>query len=419
MNRRSFLAALSLAPVIASSKFSLSERGESYFSNLGITSASMWTYLWDIVDEGYDDVLQRLKDNGLTSISLATAYHTGKFLAPHNPRKKVVFLEDGTVYFQPNPKLYGTLQPLPNTLVKEGHSLATVKKHADAKGLQTRSWVVCCHNTRLGMLHPEIACETVFGDTLYHNLCPSNAEVRKYIRALVKDIASYGVDAIELEALQFQGYAHGTHHEREGIELNQAMRFLLGLCFCPSCTKRAQGAHVDVEAVRKFVKSTLESHFEKPGSLNEQYPTLDALPKELFDPFLEWRKSVVVSFVEELAHEVRSTKLRPMMSVEPLAQKMVSTDPARVAKATGGVLAIGYVKDGNALRGPLSNLQSLVGNEEITVGFQAGLPESGGKVEFLDRIKVARELGVNGFNFYNYGFIPYQNLTWIKEALAS
>jgi len=39
--------------------------------------------------------------------------------------------------------------------------------------------------------------------------------------------------------------------------------------------------------------------------------------------------------------------------------------------------------------------------------------------EFLDRVKTARELGVKNFNFYNYGFVPYENFGWIKEGLEA
>jgi hypothetical protein len=379
----------------------------------------MWTYLWDIVDEGYESVLLRLKENGLTSVSLATAYHAGKFLAPHNPKRKVVFLEDGTVYFTPNPRLYGRIKPRTNSLVQQGHGLATVKRHADKAGLQTRAWVVCCHNTPLGMKYPDIACENVFGDKLYHNLCPSNSDVRKYIRALVSDIASHGVDAIELEALQFQGYSHGFHHEREGIELTSATRFLLGLCFCNACRQRARDSALELDPIRNFAKQTLEAYFTNAPAIADKYATVNDLPSDLFDPFLEWRKSVIVSLVEELADAVQSTKLRPLMNVDPMARKLVSIDPPRIAAATGGILALGYVKEGNALRAPLSALQSSVGNSEVTLGLQVGLPESGGRKEFLDKMSVAKELGIRSFNFYNYGFIPYENLSWIKESLQS
>ena len=55
---------------------------------------------------------------------------------------------------------------------------------------------------------------------------------------------------------------------------------------------------------------------------------------------------------------------------------------------------------------------------QLVVGFQVGLPESGGKQEFLSRMSTARAMGVRDFNFYNYGLIPLENLEWIKEGVG-
>ncbi len=421
MNRRSFLSSMAVLPFAA---FSARTLAHSFpFGGLSPStpesSGSMWIYLWDLVDEGYEPVLRKLSENRLTGISMAAAYHAGKFLEPHNPKRKVVFLEDGTAYFKPDPKKYGRIHPRLNSLVEAGHGLETAKKFADKRGLTTRAWVVCCHNTPLGMQYPDIACEDAFGDILYHNLCPSNADVRRYIRGLVADIASLGVDAIELEALQFQGYAHGYHHEREGIELNIAARFLLGLCFCRSCLKSARASNFDLAPVRKFTKQILEQWFADPAGTSDVYPTIDNLPSDLVEPMLDWRKSVITSFLEDIKDGARLTRVRQLVSIDPLAQRIVSVDPVASAKTTGGLLALGYVKDGAALRKPMESLQAAVGSASITLGLQVGLPESGGKKEFLDKMLTARSLGITSFNFYNYGLIPTQNLQWIKEALAN
>lgn len=415
MDRRRFLGSLALAQFAA--------LGTSHTRLLGSlagfanNSASMWTYLWDIVDEGYDQVFRNLKENGLTAISLATAYHAGKFLEPHNPKRKVVFPEDGTVYFNPKHELYGKLRPRVNSLVRSGHSLESVRRVANKWGMTMRAWVVCCHNTPLGTNHPDIACENAFGDKLYHNLCPSNPDVRKYLRTLIADIASRGVETIELEALQFQGYAHGFHHEREGIELTQAARMLLGFCFCPSCLLRAKLSRVDLVSLRSFAKQKLESYFSDPVKGIADLASMDTLPSEVIEPFLEWRKSVVQSLLSDLMTVAGRAKLRQMVNVDPLARKMVSVDAGASAKMAGGVLALGYVRDGISLREPLSALRLLVGDAEITLGLQLGLPESGGRKEFLEKMSAAKEMGLNSFNFYNYGFVPLDNLRWIKEAL--
>ncbi len=413
MNRRRFLAATAVIPTAA-----WMSRADAAWLAPSVRSASMWTYLWDIVDEGYDSPLQLMKQNGLTHVSLAAAYHAGRFLLPHNPRRKVYFLEDGTVYYAPTPSLYGTIKPIVNSYVKAGHSFTTVRRAAEKEGLGLNAWVVCCHNTPLGTAYPSIACVNAFGDPMPHNLCPSNTDLRRYLRGVVCDLAAQGAQRIELEAMQFQGFIHGVHHEREGIALTAAHRFLLGLCFCPACFERSKG-HVDLVPIQRYVRKTLEDHFAEP-SPDPALKNLSDLPQDLFQPFLTWRKDVVVSMAEELQESIAKgvTKLRPLITFDATAREMVGMDPARVSAVTGGVLMPGYVKNGKALRTPLGAMQDLVKNGQIIVGFQVGLPESGGKEEFLSRIETARDMGISDFNFYNYGFIPLENLAWIKQGVT-
>ncbi len=383
------------------------------------SASSLWMYLWDFVDEGCDAVFNRIKETGFDSISMATAYHTGKFLLPHNPRRTVIFPEDGTVYFEPNGKLYGKLHPRINSLVKDGSSLQTVKAFADKRGVQVRAWIVCCHNTAFGMAHPDIACETAFGDKLFHNLCPANNDVRKYIAALVADVASTGVDGIELEAFQFQGYVHGFHHEREGIVLPPAAQFLLGLCFCPSCIASAKRAGVEIEKIRSWTKTALRNFFNSSDDMSERNPTVSSFPQDLFSPFFQWRTSVINSFAEQIMSAVKSAqvKIRSMVSIDPFGWTIAGADIKALAEITGGVLALGYVKDAAKLKALIQKMQYEIPEKEIVLGIHVGLPESGGKKEFLERMNAAQECGIRAFNFYNYSFIPYENLRWIKDTL--
>jgi hypothetical protein len=382
-------------------------------------TASMWLYLWDVIDEGYNEVLTRLTASGLNSISLAAAYHTGKFLTPHNPKRKLIVPEDGSVYFTPSRTSYRRIHPIVNSAVGRGDHLKRVRDIAEKHGMETRAWTVCCHNSALGQMYPDCSCETAFGDKLFHNLCPSNSDVRTYLIALISDIASQGVSTIELEAIQFLGYSHGYHHEREGITLTPAIRFLLGICFCPACKARAISAGFDMTVLHWYCKKGLETYFDDPVAHAEIYASLDNLPEEIFAPFFTWRHSVITSRLEEIqsAAKPSGVAIRPMTYLDPTTRKIAGLDPAAVASITGGVLVLGYVKDGTALQQPLSTLQNQLPGKEIIVGLQVGLPESGGKKEFLDRMATARRLGIRTFNFYNYGFIPLSSLDWVKESL--
>ncbi|MBE0559084.1 MAG: hypothetical protein IH628_17790, partial [Proteobacteria bacterium] len=316
MNRRFFLAAVGSAPLAAAfARPFLGSLAEIQSPSNPLT-ASMWTYLWDLADEGYAQALSRMKENGLTSVSLACAYHAGKFLAPHNPKRKVVFLEDGTVYFTPTASQYGRIRPRINSLVSQGHSLAVVRREAENAGMETRAWVVCCHNTPLGQAYPDIVCRTAHGDPLYHNLCPSNDDVRAYPKGVVSDIASQGASVIELEAMQFQGYSHGFHHEREGIVLPQSVRFLLGVCFCSSCRQRFVDGTGRFDALRVYVRTTLDTYFQDPEAAADGVPTFESLIAGELSDLMEWRKTIVTSLAEELAGAISDTsvRLRPLVS---------------------------------------------------------------------------------------------------------
>ena len=414
MNRRRFLTGTAAAA--ASLPFGV--RAWTRTAPLSPAETSIWIYLWDIVDEGYGTVLERLREAGLTSLSLATAYHAGKYLSPHNPRRKVVFLEDGSVCFSPRSARYGRIQPIVHSLVGAGHDLRRVQAAAQQHGLTTRSWIVCCHNTALGTRYPDCTTRTVFGDPLLHTLCPCNDDVRSYLRALIGDVAASGVDTIELEALQFQGYTHGFHHEREGIVLTPPIRFLLGLCFCPSCARRASLASVPFERLRTYVGDTLTAYFADPSS-GADMTTLDDLPADLFAPLFAWREAEIVSLASELreAAGAHGPALRILVGPDPAARKMLGVNAGEVGKASGGILLLAYVKTGPEIGPEIERLRAALGGSELRVGMHLGMPETGGKTEFLSRMATCLAAGVSKFTYYNYSLVPLTNLGWIREAL--
>ncbi len=56
-----------------------------------------------MADLGVQTALDRIGGAGGTMVSLATSYHAGRFLQPGNPRRRVYFPQDGTVYYRPDP----------------------------------------------------------------------------------------------------------------------------------------------------------------------------------------------------------------------------------------------------------------------------------------------------------------------------
>ena len=81
---------------------------------------------------------------------------------------------------------------------------------------------------------------------------------------LVAEISHrYRPDRIELESPDFMGFAHGYHHEKDGMGLLPEETFLLGVCFCPHCMARATAAGVPAEGARATVAAMLDAAFAR------------------------------------------------------------------------------------------------------------------------------------------------------------
>jgi hypothetical protein len=106
---------------------------------------SVWAYPWDVHDIGLDAALDRITQAGGNCVSLATSYHAGRFLQPGNPRRKVYFPQDGTVYYRLDPARWQgrTIRALEADVVAaEGDSLAA-RVTSCAQPMATRISMPC------------------------------------------------------------------------------------------------------------------------------------------------------------------------------------------------------------------------------------------------------------------------------------
>ena len=75
----------------------------------------MWTYPWDVIDEGIDRVFGIFKEEmGLDGMSVSTAYHNCDCLRTHMPGKKIYSSYDDCIYFQPQIERYQNTVMKPN-----------------------------------------------------------------------------------------------------------------------------------------------------------------------------------------------------------------------------------------------------------------------------------------------------------------
>ena len=387
------------------------------------------------------NVLDNAADRGgLDGITMAAAYHQGRDIFPHNPARKVHFLEGDSVFFQPDARRYRglALQPKVSALAQESDPLASLCREASARSLHVRAWTVFLHNYTLGAGHPGCACRNAFGDAHLTDLCPSNPDVRAYVVALSADIASKGVASVVAESLHFHGLEHGFHHERYFIELGLFGRFLLGLCFCDHCLEAARLHGVHAERLRSEARRELERRFAadpEPERAELVLETVGAFAGGELAGYLEARAATVVSLVTEAAQAAAAEKAgfafidlsgavkgyatgRPHGGPAAGIAWQFGIDVGKVAAACGQLEAIGYAADPERLRLDLAAYRAVIGpGRRLSVIMRPMAPDCDGVENLAAKLEIARELEVTEVGFYHYGFMRLDTLDLIHAAL--
>ena len=379
---------------------------------------------------------------GLGGVTMAAAYHQGRDIFPHNPARKVHFLEGDRIFFRPDPTRYRglKLQPRVSKLTNDSDVLESLCRQASARSLRTRAWTVFLHNYSLGQAHPDCACRNAFGDVHFTDLCPSNPEVRAYVRALSADIASKGVASVVAESLHFHSLEHGFHHERYFIELGTFGRYLLGLCFCEHCLEAARQGGVQAEALREEVRRELERRFAA-----DPEPEPPELVRDVVSQFaggelgayIETRAGTVTALAGEAASAAAAEGAgfafidlsgavkgyatgRPEGDPAPAIAWQFGIDVAGVAAACGQVEAIGYAADPNRLRIDLAAYREAIGPERrLSVITRPMAPDCTSPENLVEKLAIAKALGVVEAGFYHYGFMRLESLDLIRAALDS
>ena len=348
----------------------------------------MYTYAWDLNEEGVDTVLERYRACGINTITMAASYHAGKFLRPHARKRRVYFPEDGTVYFLPRQERYGAIHPIMNSVLSEHDFFDELR--VLAPDFKRVAWTVCLHNTELGVRHPEYAVRNAYGDPYHYNLCPAFEEVQEYVATLCADMAElYELDGIALETPGFLPYDHGFHHEFSLLPLNRWVKWLLGLCFSDACVSGAAAAGVDVAHLRQQTMDSIDHFFEGAKAVPDETAFEWWIADLVTDPewvaFLNWRCRVVTELVARVREAVpNETELAVIPTVQrPTAASWIEgSDLKRLAEVADILEIPAYEPSAEAAAA-----------------------------------KVLKDAGAEGIAFYNYGHMPLASLDHVREAL--
>jgi hypothetical protein len=369
---------------------------------------STWTYPWDLADEGVDEALDQIKDLGFDAIDLAANYHSIATLAPHNPERKVMYLESGAVFFPARIDRYGHVVP---EVWQEPAVLRVWPAVADrlaSYGLTLNSWTIGMFQPWLARKYPECARTLPFGDPIWAGTCPASPLVQEYLAALSADIAEqFPVHQIALEGIGFPSFDYGWVRDRIGIALNPWTRYLLGYCFCGSCRRRGQEGGVDVEGLQRRLVAELTRAFEAPdaepidvGARVTERRKTDAD----FAGYLRMREDAVTALVERIVEAVGARSRIVLMPVSSHSW-VDGLSLERLAEKVGGA----YLPDPATHQAETDAIRQALNRvgppKQFSCNINACWPARPDSPEFGASVAAAKAFEVDQISFYNYGLV--------------
>ncbi|WP_171059958.1 hypothetical protein [Streptomyces montanus] len=401
--------------------------------------SSVYAFVEDLRAEGSDAVLDRILGTyGCDTVTVAAAYHRARDVTPHGPAR-VTLRQDG-VHFMPPADLFDGVRLIPP--VQSGadeEPLREVRRRTSDRGAALHGWTVFLHNTTLGLAHPDVTQENCFGDRgAPADLCPAHPDVRAYAVALARAVARQGVDAVVAESLHFGTFGHGYHHERSFVPLGPLEEFLLGLCFCPHCARRAETAGVESATARneaaRAVGRVLDGADPLPGPL-----TPDALAGQVGEAvaaYVRTRHTTVTSLAATVADAVEAEGSELVFldltgAVKGYADGLptgalaadeawrIGVDPAAVGAAVPGYAVLAYARDpARTAADTVAYRTALPDACTLRAVMRPGAPDTASAEALAARTQAASGPGgADAVDFYHYGLFPFPVLDRIPTAL--
>ncbi len=381
----------------------------------------MWTYPWDLADEGIDPALDAIQQTArVEAISLAVAYHISTYFLPHNPRRQLYFGEDGRIFFEPEAARYEqtVLRPRVSEVVDGPQFLPRLVGRMRERGLGFTAWVVYNYNHYLARTYPQCSKVDALGNRYLVQLCPANPDVRAYQLALTGDVAAnYRPDFIFVESPGYLSYDYGWSNPKIQTPIAPRSGFLLSLCFCEHCIAAAERVGLNAARLKERVAAQLRQ--ELPELPLEPPPLPDeAWQQAAFDGelarFLAVRADVAASAFEAIASECRRHGVRVFGSV-PLTETedgAVSRVQALLDRGLSGVPGPGASTE------PVARRKRALrpGADLIAHGHPGQYPS---REAFVERMLACRDAGADGFGCYNYGLVRPEHLRWVAAAVEA
>jgi hypothetical protein len=365
-------------------------------------SASL--YAWDLHDEGIEKILDNLQQMAaVDSVYLIALMHyerrpltSAEF--PHNPVRKMFQAEDSRVYWLPDMKRYGRIQPRLSDFdwLNRTDWLRTLVGAARKRGLRTGveiSHTVLDSERAKGEFIDCVQRDIngqpiVFGPT--YPICPNSPDARQYVVNLSLELATrYDVDYLMTCTLPFM---------RGGVEK--------GGCFCQNCVKTAKQSGFDLVKAQAALKRNATAQPELGQWLEFRKESLAQYYKAMYDGLHAARKDAELRFNDCFNGPAWGLDVKPLKpyldSIRVCDYSEQTGDPARMQDK----------------RDWLTRERAAVGKDFPMVSAIAVRPKATPEL-IREGVKIAVECGMNGITLGHYDGAEFPMLRAIRDGLKA
>lgn len=192
---------------------------------------SAHAYPWDVL--GDPAFVDRVLASGVDEVTLAASYHTTRAATPNHPLHRIVDVPYAALYRPVPLGSWGRLTPVS---FGDGDLFASAAGILHEAGIRVNAWIILAHNTRLGLLHPDLTVVNCFGERYPYALCPSWTEVVDHCVALASAaLQDVPVAGVSLESCGQMGLVHLGCHEKTDGAYTPLQQRLLSICCCTAC----------------------------------------------------------------------------------------------------------------------------------------------------------------------------------------
>ncbi len=385
---------------------------------------------WDVASEGAAECLGAITDLGCNSVILSPNYHRARLFRPRTLgfyNRPIDWCD-----FRPDPSLYeepGLLPPInPDARCVEGCHQAAIA--AKANGLDVIVSVIGCHNTTIGLSHPELCVENALGDRYAFALSPAQPRVRSFLGSLVRDLCrQYRPSSLLLDSFSYLDAVHREHHELMFVSPGAFGKYLLSLCFCPASCDRLRHEGIDPVALRaQVIKLVQHAVANTPGPRSPEAER-DELTGMLFE-FPEFlaaariRSDIVAELLNHIAAIAREEGVRLYSQSALLARptSRVWTEGAGLrtrAESCEKIFIQAHWPSAREANHDLSWAATVLPAERFVLGTMTSEDNVATEADLVQRAVAAKRIGAAGVSFYNYGLLSAARLGWIRAANTS